>query len=249
MHEPKQTQLIVGFVSDLMFSTKIANVAQHLGFQMEWVETAVSAALGAGISVSPAAQNLSRTQPGEALHGREGVLFEKITAWQPALLLFDLTNDQIPWQRWIAVLKSSPATRRLPILCFAPHKNGTDIEAARAAGADKVVARSKFVRDMPDLLQSYARVVDTAVLAQSCQSPLPDLALIGIRLFNQGEYYKCHDALEEAWRQETSPIRELYRSILQVGIAYFQIERGNYRGGMLEGIAHYHPQALAGLSD
>ena len=61
---------------------------------------------------------------------------------------------------------------------------------------------------------------------------LPDLALIGIRLFNQGEYYKCHDALEEAWRQETSPIRELYRSILQVGIAYFQIERGNYRGGM-----------------
>ena len=24
---------------------------------------------------------------------------------------------------------------------------------------------------------------------------------------------------------------------------------GNYRGGMLEGIAHYHPQALAGLSD
>jgi len=31
---------------------------------------------------------------------------------------------------------------------------------------------------------------------------------------------------------EAGPIRDLYRAILQVGIAYYQIERGNYRGAL-----------------
>ena len=28
------------------------------------------------------------------------------------------------------------------------------------------------------------------------------------------------------------PVRDLYRAILQVGVAYYQIERGNYRGAV-----------------
>lgn len=30
----------------------------------------------------------------------------------------------------------------------------------------------------------------------------------------------------------TGPVRDLYRAVLQVGIAYYQIERGNYRGAL-----------------
>jgi len=30
----------------------------------------------------------------------------------------------------------------------------------------------------------------------------------------------------------SGPVRELYRAILQVGIAYYQIERGNHRGAL-----------------
>lgn len=224
MQNKQQASLIVGFVSNLMMSTKIENVARHLGFEMEWVETAVS--------ISPTPLNRETYAPGEALHGLEGALFEKITTWQPALMLFDLTNDNIPWERWIAVLKSSPATRRKPIMCYAPHIESNKLQAARHAGADLVVARSKFARQLPDLLKKYARTVDTSKFTQTCQEPLPKLVLEGLALFNQGEFYKCHDALEEAWRQETGPIRELYRGILQVGIAYFQIEQGNYRGAM-----------------
>ena len=63
-------------------------------------------------------------------------------------------------------------------------------------------------------------------------SPLPPLVVEGLTLFNQGEYYKCHDSLEEAWRQDETPGRDLYRGVLQVGIAYYQIERGNYRGAV-----------------
>ena len=54
----------------------------------------------------------------------------------------------------------------------------------------------------------------------------------GITLFNQGKFYQCHDALEEAWKQDRSLGRDLYRAILQIGIAYYQIKRGNYRGGL-----------------
>ena len=95
-----------------------------------------------------------------------------------------------------------------------------------------LLADSRFTSALPRLLQKYARVPDHDALADSCVEPLAQLAKEGIDLFNQGEYYKCHDALEEAWMQDKSPARELYRGILQVGIAYYQIQRGNYRGAV-----------------
>ena len=70
------------------------------------------------------------------------------------------------------------------------------------------------------------------VLEQTCQVPLPELALLGLQLYNQGDYFEAHEALEAAWRQDQTPGRELYQGILQVGIAYLQIERGNYRGAL-----------------
>lgn len=216
--------LIVGFVSDLMFTTRIQNVVNHLGFRMQWVET--PATLGAADPDAPP------EKPGEMLYGREGRLFEKITAWQPALLLFDLNNGVIPWQRWIPALKSSPATRRIPILAFGPHEDVERMQTAKRVGANYVYGRSRFTSHMPELLQKHARIPDQDALAAACLQPLPDLVVRGIEMFNDGEFYKCHDDLEEAWMADKTPGRDLYRGILQVGIAYFQIERGNYRGAV-----------------
>lgn len=216
--------VLIAFVGDLMFTTRIGRVAEHLGYRVEWIETADQ--LGAVDSDGP------RELPGEMLHGREGRLFDQITRWQPALLLFDLNNAAVPWRQWIAALKSSPATRRIPIICFGPHEDVATMTAARSAGADAVLARSRFTADMPALFRQYARVPDAAALAETCAEPLSDLARQGIELFNEGAYYKCHDALEEAWVIDQGPGRDLYRGILQVGIAYYQIERGNYRGAV-----------------
>jgi predicted metal-dependent hydrolase len=58
------------------------------------------------------------------------------------------------------------------------------------------------------------------------------MALKGLALFNQGEYWKAHEALEEAWRAEKGQARHLYRGILQVGVAYLHITRGNYDGAL-----------------
>jgi uncharacterized protein len=64
----------------------------------------------------------------------------------------------------------------------------------------------------------------------ACQGNLPDRVLSGLELFNQGEYFEAHEVLEAAWRAEPGPVRELYRGILQIAVAYYHILRGNYIG-------------------
>jgi hypothetical protein len=216
--------IIVGFVADLMFTTRIENVAHHLGYRMQWIESA--AVLDTGGS------NGAPEKPGESLYGRSGELFRRLSDWQPALLLFDLGNEAIPWRAWLPRLKSSPATRRIPILCYGSHVDVETMTEAKQLGADAVLARSRFTSDMPNLLQKYARTPNQDAITAACQEPLPELARRGLALFNQGEYYKCHDDLEEAWRQDEGNGRILYQGILQTGIALYQIQRGNYRGAV-----------------
>lgn len=54
----------------------------------------------------------------------------------------------------------------------------------------------------------------------------------GLELFNQGDYFEAHEHLELAWMNSPSPERDLYQGLLQVGVGYFQIKRGNYRGAL-----------------
>jgi hypothetical protein len=62
-------------------------------------------------------------------------------------------------------------------------------------------------------------------------SPHP-AAVEGIRLFNRGEYFEAHEALEEAWRAEGGSVRELYRGILQIAVTCLHITRENYAGAV-----------------
>ena len=59
---------------------------------------------------------------------------------------------------------------------------------------------------------------------------LPDLALKGIEEFNRGEFYECHEYLEEAWMREPRRVRFLYQGILQVGVGFYHLQNGNWRG-------------------
>jgi predicted metal-dependent hydrolase len=56
------------------------------------------------------------------------------------------------------------------------------------------------------------------------------LALKGIEEFNKGEFYECHEYLEEAWMQEPKRVRFLYQGILQVGVGFYHLGNGNWRG-------------------
>lgn len=65
-----------------------------------------------------------------------------------------------------------------------------------------------------------------------CDAPLHPQAAEGLRLFNAGEYFEAHEALEAAWNAEKSEVRNLYQGILQVAVTYLHITRGNYNGAV-----------------
>ncbi len=65
-----------------------------------------------------------------------------------------------------------------------------------------------------------------------CNASLHPQAAQGIRLFNAGEYFEAHEALENAWNAEPGKVRDLYRGILQIAVVYLHITRGNYDGAI-----------------
>ena len=72
----------------------------------------------------------------------------------------------------------------------------------------------------------------TGINLTDCQAPLHPRAIEGLELFNQGKYWRAHEALEAAWREETGPIRELYRGILQAAVVYLHVSQNNYAGAV-----------------
>ena len=65
-----------------------------------------------------------------------------------------------------------------------------------------------------------------------CNAPIHPQAAEGLRLFNAGEYFEAHEALETAWNEERGTVRDLYRGILQIAVTYLHIRRGNYAGAV-----------------
>lgn len=61
---------------------------------------------------------------------------------------------------------------------------------------------------------------------------LPAGLRVGVHLYNAGEYFECHEVLETIWRDEPRVVRELYQGILQVGVGFYHLSRGNHRGSV-----------------
>lgn len=65
-----------------------------------------------------------------------------------------------------------------------------------------------------------------------CDDAPPPLLLEGVALFNRGEFFECHEVLETLWRAESDPVRFLYQGILQIGVAFHHMRRGNWIGAV-----------------
>ena len=85
---------------------------------------------------------------------------------------------------------------------------------------------------------------------ERCADQPPDRLLEGIELFNAAQFYECHEILEDIWRAESDPIRALYQGILQIGVAFHHLRRGNWRGavkllnGGTEKVGRFLPNCL-----
>jgi predicted metal-dependent hydrolase len=162
-------------------------------------------------------------------HAALNGLIDVVVRVQPALIV--LAHPTPAWQPYAQALKTNSATRRIPLLLIAE----VDAATAQLHGADEVVTPRRWQTEAAALVEALARVPDPALLAEldcQCAEPLPPRAVEGIARFNAGEYYQQHDLFEAQWVEEAGPVRDLYRAILQVGVAYYQITRGNYRGAL-----------------
>jgi len=52
----------------------------------------------------------------------------------------------------------------------------------------------------------------------------------GIALFNHGEYFECHEVLEEAWTPERDPRRLFLQSLIHMAVGFYHNQRGNPTG-------------------
>lgn len=51
-----------------------------------------------------------------------------------------------------------------------------------------------------------------------------------IALFNNGEFYACHDALEAIWVEAPVDEKKFYQGLLQIAVAFYHLGNKNLRG-------------------
>ena len=79
-------------------------------------------------------------------------LVEKIHESPPDILVLDLNSARFEPLQLLKQLKSDEASRGVPVVGFLSHVNKDLAVAARESGCDRVVARSAFTKDLPEIL-------------------------------------------------------------------------------------------------
>lgn len=83
---------------------------------------------------------------------RPDALVEACRTAGARLVLVDLDRRSADVLDAVRALKADDDVARIPLVAFVSHVDAGRIAEARAAGADRVLARSAFVRELPKLL-------------------------------------------------------------------------------------------------
>jgi uncharacterized protein len=73
---------------------------------------------------------------------------------------------------------------------------------------------------------------------------LPALFWQGVREFQQGQFYECHDTLEALWIEAQEPNKTFFQGILQIAVACYHLGNQNWRGAVIllgEGMRRLSP--------
>ena len=133
-HTFRQTKLVDANLPDAGAGTVILALAADLLFASR-IRAAASAA---GVDA--------------VLFRSADVLLDAARARTPRRVLIDLDARGIDAPALIRALKADARTSASEVIAFVAHVNEPAIAAARTAGADRVLARSAFVRLLPSLL-------------------------------------------------------------------------------------------------
>ena len=154
----------------------------------------------------------------------DGRLGDLLDRFFPRFVLIDVDSAG-EWAAVIARAKLRPHTRAIPFHLYANELAGVpqplpDVEACWAYPALRAA-----------LPQLVARALDPPIrYPDGWDAPLSEHARHGVAELNRGQYFEQHEFFELAWQEEPRAIREMYQGILQIGVAFLQIERGNWPG-------------------
>ena len=124
-------QKILALVTDLYFTTRIESTAERLGYQVVLLEQVSSV--------------------GEAV-GNFSTYLKKVS---PVVVFVDLNHAALPWEKWIIEAKNDVEVKNIHIVCFGSHIDVETMKKAKDTGADEVLAKSRFVQVMGNLIQKY----------------------------------------------------------------------------------------------
>jgi uncharacterized protein len=70
-------------------------------------------------------------------------------------------------------------------------------------------------------------------MMEACdESPSGEL-LRALGEFNRGDWFECHETLEELWTGTGGEIRDFYQGTLQIAVALHHWRNGNFKGAVL----------------
>ncbi|MCS6802347.1 MAG: DUF309 domain-containing protein [Chloroflexota bacterium] len=73
---------------------------------------------------------------------------------------------------------------------------------------------------------------ELATARRACAQPGPPALARAIRQFNSGDYFACHETLEELWREERGAVRRVYQGLLHIAVGFYHLRRGNRHGAL-----------------
>ena len=101
----------------------------------------------------------ARTLGVEALFPRSPKkLMTEVQSSPPDLLVLDLNSARFEPLQLLQDLKSDDTSKGVPVVGFLSHVQKDLAVAAREFGCDRVMARSAFTRDLPDILSESGDV-------------------------------------------------------------------------------------------
>ena len=126
--------------------------------------------------------------------------------------------------------RNRPQSRSIPLHLYHDSENDLRQPASGDIQVDDVWSYSGLLSGLPLLVDRS--LYPPIQYVKGWDEPLSIHARRGVEEFNRRDYFEQHEYFELAWRDEPRAIRRLYQGILQIGVAFLQIERGNRRGSL-----------------
>ena len=67
---------------------------------------------------------------------------------------------------------------------------------------------------------------------RSCNDTPPEELLQAVEEFNRGDWFECHETLEELWVGQKWEMKDFYQGVLQLAVALHHWRNGNFQGAL-----------------